>query len=75
VHSNALNTIKIHEDKLFLIKRDKGHECYGCMMGIDLTLTSLEFRQCYLEEHKVRQKEKHEIASKSTDSLYNYFIL
>ncbi|KAE9522774.1 hypothetical protein AGLY_016815 [Aphis glycines] len=63
-HSNALNTIKIHEDKLFLIiQREKGR--HGCMMGIDSKLTSLEFRKSYLQEQKVRQKEKHEIASKS----------
>lgn len=73
-HSNALNTIKIHEDKLFLIKqREKGR--HGCMMGKDSKLTGLEFRKLSLEQQKARQKEKHEIASKSTGSLYNYFIL
>lgn len=33
-HSNAVNTIQIHEDKLFLMKQsEKGR--HGCMMGID----------------------------------------
>jgi len=41
-HSNALNTIKIHEDKLLLIKyREKGS--HGCMMGIDSKLPVLNF--------------------------------
>lgn len=42
--------------------------------GYRFKITSLEFRQCYLEEQKARQKEKHEIASKTTGSLYNYIF-
>jgi len=43
-HSNVLNTIKIHKDKLFLIKQlEKG--CHGCMMDKDSKLTGLEFRK------------------------------
>jgi hypothetical protein len=45
------------------------------MMGKDSKLTGLEFRKLFLEKQKALQKEKHEIASKSTSSLCNYFIL
>jgi len=69
-HNNALNIIKIHEDKLFLIKGR-----HGCTMGKDSKLTSLEFRKLSLEKQKAKQKEKHEIASISTGSLYINFIL
>lgn len=45
------------------------------MMGKDLKLTGLEFRKLSLEKQKGKQKEKHEIASTSTGSLYINFIL
>jgi adenylate/nucleoside-diphosphate kinase len=73
VHSNALNIIKIHEDKLFLIKQ-REIERHGCMMGKDSKLTGLEFRKLSLEKQKARQNEKHKITSKSNGSLYNYIF-
>lgn len=44
-------------------------------MGKDLKLTSLESRKLSLEKQKAKQKEEHEIASRSTGSLNNNFIL
>ena len=44
-HLDALNIIKIQEDKDFLLaEREKG--CRGCMGSVDMTLTSKEIRAC-----------------------------
>jgi adenylate/nucleoside-diphosphate kinase len=63
-HSNALNIIKIDEDKLFFIKQRKKRR-QGCMMGKDIILTAVELRKVSLEEQKAKQKEKNQMESES----------
>lgn len=64
-HANALNLMKIEEDKQFLIKqRSKGRE--GCMLGIDVNFTNKEDTQknARNSHKKVRQHQKVYIRNK-----------
>jgi adenylate/nucleoside-diphosphate kinase len=50
-----LNTIKIEEDKQFLLKqRQKGRP--GCMLGIDMKLTGVENRKICRQEEEEKRK-------------------
>jgi len=54
-HANALNTIKIEEDKQFLLKqRQKGRP--GCMLGIDMRLTGVQNRKICRQEEEEKRK-------------------
>lgn len=69
VHANAFETMKIEEDKLFLMKqREPGRP--GCLGGVDKNMAEKEqrSRQRRLEEEEriVRQRESLAVASTST---------
>lgn len=54
---NALQTIKIEEDKQFLLsQRKKGRP--GCMIGVDKKLASLEARKKIRQEKEKERKER-----------------
>lgn len=57
-HANALNLMKIEEDKQFLIKqRSKGRE--GCMLGIDVNFTNKEDTQKNARNKKKLERNSH----------------
>lgn len=64
--SNALETIRIEEDKQFLIKqRQKGRP--GCMIGVDMKLYEREKRTRQRKEKEELRKRKHnELMNKSS---------
>ncbi|KAE9523392.1 hypothetical protein AGLY_015944 [Aphis glycines] len=54
-HSNAMNTIKIDEDKEFLLlQRQKGR--VGCMLGRDIKLAEKEQRKATREDAEYKRK-------------------
>lgn len=57
-HGNALELIKIEEDKLFLInQRKKGRP--GSMAHADYVLAAKEKRKTARQEKEIRAREKH----------------
>jgi hypothetical protein len=67
-HANALNTIKIDEDKQFLLKQwQKGRP--GCMLGIDMKLTGVENCKICRQEEEERQN----IQQKETENFTGNF--
>jgi len=56
-HANALNIIKINEDKEFLLMQRKNGRP-GCMLGIDMKLTTAELKKAAQEEKELQRKKK-----------------
>lgn len=66
---NALNEIKIPEDKKFLeMQRQKGRQ--GCMIGVDMSLYGREKRAQERKEKEDARKKKHEEQQKSNTSHF-----
>lgn len=63
-HANALDIIKINEDKEFLLMQRKNGRP-GCMLGIDMKLTTAELKKAAQEEKELQRRRKQycEIAS------------
>ena len=54
-HANALNLVKIEEDKQFVFKqREKGRP--GCMLGKDMKLAGIEKRKATLKQNEDGRK-------------------
>ena len=70
-HANALNLIKIEEDKQFLFRqREKGRP--GCMLGTDMKLAGIEKRKATLKENEDKRKKRREMETlKFTRKLLN----
>ncbi|CAI6353318.1 unnamed protein product [Macrosiphum euphorbiae] len=70
-HANALNLIKIEEDKQFLLRqREKGRP--GCMLGTDMKLAGIEKRKATLKENEDGRKKRRELETlKLTGKLLN----
>lgn len=65
--ANALEIIRIEEDKQFLImQRQKGRP--GCMIGVDMKLYGKDVRGRKRREKEDLQKKKHEEASRESGS-------
>jgi hypothetical protein len=59
-HANALNLIKIEEDKQFLLRqREKSRP--GCMLGTDMKLAGIEKRKATLKENEDGRKKRREM--------------
>lgn len=72
-HQNALEMIRIEEDKKFLIKqREKGRP--GSMLGIDRKLTGLEKRRSEREEKEYERREV-QFQAPSTSAGKEYYHL
>lgn len=71
-HVNAMDIIKIEEDRQFLIKqRKKGRE--GIMVGVDLKLKQKEDRRKNRERKGKAHKLYEELPSTSTGKIYIFF--
>lgn len=72
-HASALNMIKIHEDKEFLIlQRQKNRP--GCMLGTDLKLAGIEKRKHHRETKMHKETQEVLCSSKSNESKQIIFI-
>lgn len=73
-HVNAMDIIKIEEDRQFLIKqRKKGRE--GIMVGVDLKLKQKEDRRKNRERKGKAHKLYEELPSTSTGKIYIFFYI
>ncbi|XP_039315242.1 uncharacterized protein LOC120359881 isoform X1 [Solenopsis invicta] len=72
-HANALDIIKINEDKEFLLMQRKNGRP-GCMLGIDMKLTTAELKKAAQEEKELQRRRKQycEIASTVHDYLSSF---
>lgn len=69
-HADALNLIKINEDRQFLLKqREKGPP--GCMLGMDMKLAGIEKRKATREKEEDGRKKRREMETlKLTGKLF-----
>lgn len=66
---DALETIRIEEDKAFLLsQREKGRP--GCMIGVDMTLYGRERRAQERREKEEARKRKHEEMSREQCNIF-----
>lgn len=74
-HSNAMNIIKIEEDKEFLLlQRQKGR--VGCMLGRDMKLAEKEQRKVTREDIDYKRKEKQQMSEHlKTGNSFFYDII
>lgn len=75
-HANALDRIKIEEDKTFLLKqREKGRP--GSMLGIDMKLTVAEKKKSAREESEAQklERERQRLAAISQKGTNHYIII
>lgn len=67
-HNDALQIMKIEEDKHFLMaQREKGRR--GAMAGVDISLKKIEEAQINKKAHQLHLKNKHKIEMSAFDQI------
>lgn len=71
-HANAINLMKVQEDKDFLqLQRKSGRP--GCMMGVDMKLAGIEHRK--LIRIKIKNKKTISVSETSLTGILYYIVI